>query len=215
MDLDRLTTIETESYTYIHTPLVRYWGPTSLNNKLKMWLFCEVSSETAKFSRSFFFTSCGAQWCISEAEKYSSSFRRSCEVQWLRLSLKFLSDASCFEDLGEVMNRIAESMEKFLLNTSVIGVKIYCPDGTICLWSVPRDVQRFVLVIRDVRAGTSSRENSWKYPSFLLHARLVTVNQVSRVILHPCFFPAKLDVAVFNIKPVPIASPASLATLLS
>jgi hypothetical protein len=55
---------------------------------------------------------------------------------------------------------IAESMEKSLLNRRVIGVTIYCMDGTICLWTVPRDVQRFVLPIRDVRAGTSSRENS-------------------------------------------------------
>jgi hypothetical protein len=110
---------------------------------------------------------------------------------------------------------IAESVEKSLLNTSVIGVTIYCLDGTICLWTVPQDVQRFVLPIRDVRAGTSSRENSWKYPSFLLHALLVTVNQVSTSYSSGMLiFPVKLDIAVFNIKPVPIASLASLANLL-
>jgi hypothetical protein len=64
------------------------------------------------------------------------------------------------KDRSEMIELIADSVEKSLLNTSVIGVTIYCLDSTICLWTVPRDVQRFVLLIRDVRAGTSSLENS-------------------------------------------------------
>lgn len=120
-------------------------------------------------------------------------------VQSLRSAMKIANWCELFQKIVVKWWKLtAESIEKSLLNTNVIGVTIYCLDGTICLWTVSRDVQRFVLPIRDVRAGTSSRENSWKYPSFLLHALLVTVNQVSTSYSSSrLIFPAKLDEAMF------------------
>jgi hypothetical protein len=72
-----------------------------------------------------------------------------------------LIDASCFENRGKKLKNFAECVEKSRINTRVIFVNnLLLGRYHLPVLGLYRGMCRFVLPIMDVRAGTSSRENS-------------------------------------------------------